>query len=616
MRTRGWAVGAVIAAVLVAAGLLAGCKAAPTVLSGHLTVAGSAAPASGVPVTVYADATDTVVATTATDATGAYAFDSTTLPDGNYRLRLGDADWWQAATDWTDSTTVAVASTTNLVIDDTLAAGSITGTVTDNGGPVNGATATATSATTGQTVATTTTGTDGTYTFVALPVGDYHVRFTATGDTSRYSGGALTAATAPTVTVANSATTAGIDATLAPESTITGTAFNGLNDEPGFYMVVTDLADISVLALDPASGETLASATTGANGAFTLHGLEHTGYVLMFVDPQGNMHTLLYGSTTLDRPSGTVVTPPAGGTSDVGSVAMVGKDCGEVTFAPGADLSGTNLAGCTVTGDLTGADLSGAVLTNTYFNGADLSGADLTGANLGGVDLASSVLTGVRSGANTGFPYALPINWHFDLGYLIGPGTDLSGKDLAGLSDPGANLAGANLAASDLTGANLSSATLTGANLAGTDLTGATLDYVRSGGITGTPAALPTNWSLAGGYLLGPNANLRSADLTGADLTGAYLSTADLTNAILTGANITGTNFGTSAYLMAGVRSGGLVGTPSNLATSFTVRDGYFLGPQVDLSGADLSGLDISGTQLQRREPHRYRPHRRRPHRY
>jgi alpha-tubulin suppressor-like RCC1 family protein/uncharacterized protein YjbI with pentapeptide repeats len=74
-------------------------------------------------------------------------------------------------------------------------------------------------------------------------------------------------------------------------------------------------------------------------------------------------------------------------------------------------------------------------------------------------------------------------------GYLVGPGANLSG----------ANLTGANLSGVNLTGANL-----TNANLSGTDLTGAILTGVRSGGITGTPSALPTGWALVNGYLVGP----------------------------------------------------------------------------------------------------------------
>ena len=59
------------------------------------------------------------------------------------------------------------------------------------------------------------------------------------------------------------------------------------------------------------------------------------------------------------------------------------------------------------------------------------------------------------------------------------------------------------------------------------------------GGITGTPSALPADWLLADGYLIGPdallsNAQLSEAELSGADMTGVTLDGANLTDADLT----------------------------------------------------------------------------------
>jgi hypothetical protein len=76
----------------------------------------------------------------------------------------------------------------------------------------------------------------------------------------------------------------------------------------------------------------------------------------------------------------------------------------------------------------------------------------------------------------------------------------------------GANLSGCDLSHANLAGKNLSGANLHGPDLAGVNLSGALLDHVTSGSITGTPAALPTEWELVNGYLIGPNANLTKAD--------------------------------------------------------------------------------------------------------
>lgn len=123
-----------------------------------------------------------------------------------------------------------------------------------------------------------------------------------------------------------------------------------------------------------------------------------------------------------------------------------------------------------------------------------------------------------------------------------------SGFPHTGVDWHGCNLFGANLTGATLAGANLSGATLTvvkftGTNLANANLAGATLTGVSSGSIVGTPTSLPTGWQVTGGYLVGPGANLTSADLHGASLPKANLSGASLPNANLGFSSLTGANF-------------------------------------------------------------------------
>ena len=245
-----------------------------------------------------------------------------------------------------------------------------------------------------------------------------------------------------------------------------------------------------------------------------------------------------------------------------------------------------------------------------------------------------------------------------------GPGADLQGCDLRNANLFGADLAGANLAGADLTGATLTAAQLSDADLAGATLAsaaldgafldGATLTKVRSGGITGSPMALPANWvlatSTAGGYLAGPGAdfsgqnlsginfhpgpgtsitdlagadfagatvqglggdNLTGANLTGANLRGAYfygsdLTGADFSNADLTAANLsvttlTGTILGTAT--LTGIAAWGLTGTPASLPANWSLRVSCLIGPGAvlpasSLAGADLSGADLAGADL------------------
>ena len=322
------------------------------------------------------------------------------------------------------------------------------------------------------------------------------------------------------------------------------------------------------------------------------------------------------------------------------------------------------------------ANLDNAYLAYANLTDADLVNANLTGASIAhatitGADFTGATLAGVSSGYLTGQPSKLPAStWQVLSGYLIGPAANLSYAGLSGLSLSGADLAATNLtsaalagtdlsyadlmnanltsadvSSATLTGTNLGDATLTSANLAGATLTGANLTGVGSGGISGTPAALPANWSVTGGFLIGPGADLHGENLAGLGLTGADLSGANLvgtnfiraimirakfagatlsganliyanlTDASFAGANLTGaylssailiaTNLGTAT--LTGASGNLLAGIPASLPPKWSIRRGYLLGPRsgtdladVSLARANLSGVDLSGMTLLR----------------
>ena len=363
-----------------------------------------------------------------------------------------------------------------------------------------------------------------------------------------------------------------------------------------------------------------------------------------------------WGSATLFRTrSGSLVGTPAT-LPDAGFELVSGYLLGPWADLTGADLHGVtvhtaslvnatlrsaNLAGADLTGrdlraDLTDADLTGAVLTTadlTYadFTRTDLTGADATGATLDNALFDHSLLTGtvlgsaranrVRSVGVVGTPASLPSGWEIAQGYLVGPAADLRKADLGGADLTGQDLRtawmqGADLSGADLTGADLTRATLTGSTVTGAVLTGATLTLAPTGSLVGTPAALPTNWLLRAGYLVGPGAGLALAALDGADLSGAHLAGAflhgahlagadltgaDLTSADLGAADLTGASVGgadlTSAVLLR-VRASAVVGTPSHLPTGWRLYHQILFGPGANLNGLDLSGLDLSGIDL------------------
>jgi uncharacterized protein YjbI with pentapeptide repeats len=179
-------------------------------------------------------------------------------------------------------------------------------------------------------------------------------------------------------------------------------------------------------------------------------------------------------------------------------------------------------------------------------------------------------------------------------GISVSPGANLSYADFTRANMTNATLsiqiapplsptifARSNFSASDLSGAkfeyadlqdtNLTDARLTGARLKGAVLSSATLSGVSSGGIMGVPRAMPPRWSLVGGYLIGPYANLSHANLTGLDL---------------------------SSVTLTHVKSGDISGAPSALPPGWKVVNGYLVGPGTNLRNASLRGSDLSGVSL------------------
>ena len=215
--------------------------------------------------------------------------------------------------------------------------------------------------------------------------------------------------------------------------------------------------------------------------------------------------------------------------------------------------SSTNLTGA----NLSEINLHGAWLGATNFTNANLTNAALSGTNISDAVFTDANLTGIRSGGVAGTPAALPVGWIVRGGYIFGPTANLSGANLSGLDF------------TDL------------------DLSGANLDGVRSGGITGTPAALPKDWMLLGGYLIGPKADLRGAKLDNLDIWGG-----NFTDVNLEGASIDGTAF-LNCTGIKGLKTGKLAGLPQSAVG--TLVNGYFIAEGVNLEGADLQGANLSG---------------------
>jgi uncharacterized protein YjbI with pentapeptide repeats len=289
------------------------------------------------------------------------------------------------------------------------------------------------------------------------------------------------------------------------------------------------------------------------------------------------------------------------------------------TVVANQNYVGANLSHCNFGGlDLSNVNFKNANLSNTNFGGTKLAGAILTGANLAGANLS-----GVQSGSITGAAAQLPAGWALQNGYLFGPGADLHGSSIQGVTLNNANLSGVNLQgaaiqSSTLTNTNFSNAsfsnatlfndTFDGSNFNGANFSNISIRYgsmngVTSGNISGlrgvangsdcycvygmanpNGSSVPSPIAVYNGYLFGGGANNSGVDFSNSTFpSGAFLGNTNLHNANFS--NVTANNANWSYSWMAGV----------NL-TNASVKGGNF--DAVDLTGATLSGADFTGSNL------------------
>ncbi len=282
----------------------------------------------------------------------------------------------------------------------------------------------------------------------------------------------------------------------------------------------------------------------------------------------------------------------------------------------GFELSGLSLSNAEVNFvDFTGSNLTSATLHGSRFSSTNFTNVNFSSVRFGLQPLkptyfSSAKFDGVRSGAVSG--YAVfnggTNSWALRGGYIVGPNVDLSGADLSGLSLAKDNLKGVTSTGISgnpvlpsgwrLVGGCLfgRDAKVSSCNVAEADLSSVTMSGLKSKNLYGSPSALPEGWILGNGHAIGPGANLSDADLSGLDLSNMQFNAISMRNAKLTGATIEGSIFANVDF--AGAVSGGLVGNPANVVEPYRLRNGYIVGPGVNLAGASLQNQDLSGLRL------------------
>ena len=260
-------------------------------LSGTVTDAVTGAALNGVTVDLYDSAGD-YADSASTDSTGSYTF--TGLPPGAYKLDFdgsGVGDYplayynGKATLDDADTVSVPAAAAVSGIDAALQHGGQIRGTVTGApGAALSGVVVTAYDSD-GDAAATATTDASGAYDITGLASGTYDVGFdpSAAGNyLPQYYSGAASLNGAQPVAVTTAQTASGIDAVLQTGGQITGTVTEAGSGTP---------VSGEVVSITDAANERGASATTGANGAYTVGGLSAGTYHVCF------FHTPSVGST-------------------------------------------------------------------------------------------------------------------------------------------------------------------------------------------------------------------------------------------------------------------------------------------------------------------------------
>lgn len=391
-------------------------------------------------------------------------------------------------------------------------------------------------------VGTAVTDDGGAYRFdsEAVPDGSYRIRF---GDADWHDG-ATSWSTATTVSASTSAPATADDTYDEAPGTLSGTVTDTEGGDP--------IGDVEVDILD-ATGAVAGSTSTDGDGTWTSPPVLPGPYKVRF--GQDGFATVYNGA----KPSLGAATPvevAAGG-------AVTGVDA---TLSIGASIS-VDLSDIPDGADLHGIvydPSTGTVVANVAMSE---SGEGGPGGFIGGISPGTyrfviidkaGVVAPWLYGADAGDDSAMNITLAAGDEFVVDGIVFTSGgcAHLAGRTDlSGADLSGRNLLNCDLSGVNLS-----GANLSGTDLTG--------------------------------------ANLTGANLSGAIIDENTVfVDADLNSVNIAGTDL-TNMWNFAGMRSGGITGTPSSIGAGRAIVDGYFVSDGVDLSGAHLAGADLSGMSI------------------
>ena len=622
-----------LAAAVLAAAACVGCvlvvsatAATPTGAIAGLVTNTSSAAIAGASVTVYQDALVAGSATTADDGTytvnslapGSYTVSFAPPPPTgsaggaeNYLPQNYDAESPSSAG---DPVLVNAGETTSAVDASLQPGGAISGVVLDgSGSPVNGVEVEAYDSN-GLPMPATQSGADGTWSIDRLPAGVYSLGFTASGADlnflAQFLGGGSTIAGAYGVSVSAGATTSGVDIHLQPGGRITGKVTDASS---------VPIANALVDAYD-AGGDIAASATSAADGTYSINGLAGGSYRVGFTTPSGPLTPgpnylpqFAGGAATLSSAKAVSVT--TGGTSAGvdAQLAAGGEIKGAATDATSdpianLDVTAYDSSGDPVAGATTAADGSYAIdglASGKYrieFGGAGPNGPAPNYAPqfYGGDSLANATAVAVTAGAAASVASAILAPGATVSGYV----TDAFGAPLGGVTaqafDAGGNVVGYSATSASGSGAYTISGLPAGRYRIGFDAGCCSGDYVPQysddePSLTSADVVAVTTGGSAGGIDAAMAAGGHIAgtvtDAAGEPLPGVWVEAIDAS-----GAGVTGTSTGPDGgYALLGLATATYTVEFETVAGSLPIVPEFF-GGSTTQAGASAVAVTAGAT--------------------
>lgn len=383
---RRYVAAAALATLILAA--LTGCDGSPVALTGTVSSASSGEVLAGVPVRVYASSSEQEVASSVTDANGAFTFWQSTLPPGSYRVLLSERSWWLDASSWASATTITVEPGRPATIEATIepSTGSVTGRVTAGDDPVEGAAVEALSVTGRGVVATGETDDQGGYALEGVPTGAYKIRVSAPGVPATFHPASPSWEEATEVAIAEDQVTLDADVDTVVPASVSGQVVASGSPRSGLVVLA--------LAGDPA--HLAGRATTDGTGRFRIADLHPTDHQLVVID-QPSGAPVVVGADPGDVATAFDYSLRPGADVEIGRFDLDCADGGGPCGAPVRSASLELLTGTAATATATFAEA--AAISDVVLEGAAPPGLTVSAASRDGAGDDRSTELAVAVGA-------------------------------------------------------------------------------------------------------------------------------------------------------------------------------------------------------------------------